>query len=261
MTLNYRQYSDTGKPLLILHGLFGSLGNWGVHSKYLAQYYSVYGVDLRNHGESFHNDELNYAVMAADVLELLDHLSIDSALLIGHSMGGKVAMELALSHGEKIDKLMVVDIAPVAYEASADGHLRVIEGMKSLDFSSIKNRQEAEKTLEEFILDEATRKFVMTNLVRLQNGSYAWRLNIDGIENNYHRLREKPGGDKVFSKPCLFVKGASSNYIQEQHKEEIISLFPQAKVKIIMQAGHWLHADKPQAFQKIALDFLQSEDD
>lgn len=260
MTLNYRKYSDEGKPLLILHGLFGSLSNWGVHSKYLSQFFSVYGVDLRNHGESPHYADLNYSVMAGDVLELLDELSIESAYIIGHSMGGKVAMEFALSHAERIDKLMVVDIAPVTYEASADGHLRVIEGMKSLDFSVLKSRQEVEEILEDYIADMATRKFVMTNLVRTQEGKYVWRLNLDAIEKNYHRLREKPGSNKAFSKPTLFVKGSLSNYIQEQHKEDIISLFPEAKVKIIMQAGHWLHADKPQAFQKIALDFLQSED-
>lgn len=243
-----------------MHGLFGSLGNWGAHSKFLSAHFSVLGVDLRNHGDSFHDFELNYPVMAEDVLALMDHLNIGSASFIGHSMGGKVAMELALSVGEKINKLMVVDIAPVAYPETADGHLKVIEGMKSLDFSEISNRKEAEHILEGFIEDSATRKFVLTNLVRSDNGAYNWRLNLESIEQNYNRLREKPSGSIPFLKPCLFVKGAESSYIQEQHKPEILELFPNAQVKIIMQAGHWLHADKPQAFQKIAMDFLQTEE-
>lgn len=260
MLLNFRQYSEAGEPLLILHGLFGSLGNWGVHSKFLAAHYSVIGVDLRNHGDSFHDSELNYPVMAEDILALMDHLNIRSASFIGHSMGGKVAMELALSVGERVDKLMVVDIAPVAYAETADGHLKLIEGMKSLDFSEVKHRKDAESILEEFIDDVPTRKFVLTNLVRRENGSYDWCLNMESIERNYNRLREKPSANIPYSNPCLFVKGSESNYIQAKHKQEILELFPQAQVKIIMQAGHWLHADKPQAFQKIALDFLQAED-
>ena len=243
-----------------MHGLFGSLGNWGMHSKFLSAHFAVYGVDLRNHGHSFHDFELNYPVMAEDVIALMDHLNIGSASFIGHSMGGKVAMELALSAGEKIEKLMVVDIAPVAYSESADGHLKVIEGMKSLDFSEISNRKDAEHMLADFIEDVATRKFVLTNLVRNDRGAYDWRLNLESIARNYDRLRDKPSGNTPFLKPCLFVKGSESSYIQEQYKAEILELLPHAQVKIIMQAGHWLHADKPQAFQKIALDFLESEE-
>ncbi|NKB33596.1 MAG: alpha/beta fold hydrolase [Pseudomonadales bacterium] len=258
MQLNFRQYSEAGAPLIILHGLFGSLGNWGAHSKYFSEQFAVIGVDLRNHGESPHDVELNYPVMAQDVLELMEQLNIASANFIGHSMGGKVAMELALSAADKVDKLLVVDIAPVDYPEAADGHLRVIDGMKALDFDTIGNRKDAESFLEDFIIDEPTRKFVLTNLERKSEGKYGWRLNLGAIEKNYNRLREKPGGTKPFSKPTLFVKGSQSNYIQEQHKQEILQLFPNAQVKIIMQAGHWLHADKPQAFQKIALDFLQA---
>ena len=131
MLLNYKQYSDTGKPLFILHGLFGSLSNWGWHSKNLAEQFSVIGVDLRNHGESFHDAELNYPAMANDVVELMGNLGISSADFIGHSMGGKVAMELALNQGDRVEKLVVVDIAPITYPDKADGHLQVIAGMKS----------------------------------------------------------------------------------------------------------------------------------
>lgn len=261
MNLNYRQYSSEGKPLLILHGLFGSLGNWGWHSKQLAEKYAVYGIDLRNHGDSFHADELNYQIMAEDVRQLMAGLGIESCYMIGHSMGGKVAMQLALSYPNLIEKLIVVDIAPVAYSATADGHVNVMAGMDSLNFEKIHNRAEAERQLEGFIADESTRKFVLTNLSRKEGGDYQWRLNLSAIRTHYDQLRDKPIGDEPFSGPVLFVKGALSNYIQEQHKAEIIRLFPAATVKIIMQAGHWLHAEKPQAFQKIAMDFLQQSED
>lgn len=261
MSLNYRQYSSEGKPLLILHGLFGSLSNWGWHSKQLAESFAVYAVDLRNHGDSFHAPELNYQVMAEDVRQLMAQLGIKSCYMIGHSMGGKVAMQLALSYPQLIEKLIVVDIAPVAYSATADGHLNVMAGMDALDLEKLHSRAEAEQQLEAFIPDESTRKFVLTNLSRKDDGHYRWRLNLSAIEAHYDRLREKPIGDKPFVGPVLFVKGALSDYIQEQHTAEIIKLFPAASVKIIMQAGHWLHAEKPQALQKIALDFLQATKD
>jgi esterase len=258
MRLHYRQYSERGNPLLILHGLFGSLRNWGWHSKQLAETHAVYGVDLRNHGESPHCDDLNYPAMADDVRALLATLNIDACYIIGHSMGGKVAMQLALTYPQLIEKLLVVDIAPVAYSSTADGHLNVMAGMHALDFDSLHTRSEAEEQLTDYIEDEATRKFVLTNLVRDDTGNYKWRLNLSAIEKNYDRLREKPTGGAPFTKPALFVKGALSNYIQAKDESEILQLFPNASVKIIMQAGHWLHADKPQAFQKIAADFLAS---
>jgi esterase len=261
MQLNYKQYSTQGKPLLVLHGLFGSLANWGWHSKQLASHFAVYAVDLRNHGESPHADAMNYEVMAEDVKQLLQHLQIDSCYMIGHSMGGKVAMQLALTAPELIERLLVVDIAPVTYPAKADGHLGVLAGMKAVDPAAIKNRAEAEQLLEPYIEDEATRRFVLTNLVRQDDGKYKWRLNLLAIEKHYDRLREKPGAGKVFAGPTLFVKGDLSRYLQKKHEPEILEMFPAASVKIIMETGHWLHAEKPQVFQKIALDFFNRDQD
>ena len=138
MKLHFQNYSTSGEPLFILHGLFGSLSNWNWHSKQFSEHFSVYGVDLRNHGESPHDDTLNYDVMAQDVVQLFDDLGVKSASVIGHSMGGKVAMELALRWPDYIKKLIVVDIAPVSYPDSGDGHLDVIEGMKALKLSTLK---------------------------------------------------------------------------------------------------------------------------
>ena len=167
-------------------------------------------------------------------------------------------MELALSQGDKVNKLVVVDIAPLAYAEAADEHVEVIEGMKALNFDKTKSRLDAEKFLENYIADEPTRKFVLTNLVRNTQGKYSWRLNLESIGNNYHRLRERPTAATPFSKPTLFIKGSQSNYIQERQKGEILEMFSNAQLEIIMQAGHWLHADKPQAFQKVVLDFLHN---
>jgi len=260
MQLNYRQYSDQGKPLIILHGLFGSLANWGWHCKQLAGSYAVVGVDLRNHGDSPHTNEMSYSLMAEDVKQLMGLLQLDDCLLIGHSMGGKVAMQLALSHPQLVSKLIVVDIAPVTYPDSADGHLSVLAGMQSLDISNLDSRKDAEQQMAKFIEDEATRKFVMMNLVRNSEGQYGWRLNLAAIMQHYGSLREKPLADRPFTKPVLFVKGAESNYIQQRNRAEIMQMFPAATVKIIMHAGHWLHAEKPQAFQTVALGFLQDDD-
>ncbi|MDE0733943.1 MAG: alpha/beta fold hydrolase [Gammaproteobacteria bacterium] len=256
MQLNYCQYSTSGEPVLILHGLFGSHSNWGWHAKELAVRFAVTGVDLRNHGGSPHAETMNYQIMAEDIQELLQRLDIESCFIIGHSMGGKVAMELSLSYPQLVSKMIVVDIAPVAYESSADAHMRVIAGMDSLDLEKINSRIEAEDYLRDFIHDESTRQFVLTNLVREKSGGYRWRLNLPAIKKEYDNLRGEPSGNKVFRKPVLFIKGALSNYIKAEHEQQILKFFPKATSKIIMGGGHWLHAEKPQAFNKIAMGFL-----
>ena len=192
MKLHFKNYSTCGEPLFILHGLFGSLTNWNWHSKQFSEQFSVYGVDLRNHGESPHDDTLNYAVMAQDVVHLFDDLGIESASIIGHSMGGKVAMELALGWPDYVNKLIVVDIAPVSYPNSGDGHLDAIEGMNALKLNAIKSRGEAESFLENYIKDQVTRKFILTNLVRGSGDGFRWRLNLQSIEHNYCLLYTSP---------------------------------------------------------------------
>ena len=259
MQLHYKQYSTEGEPLLVLHGLFGSLTNWGAHCKHFANSFAVYGIDLRNHGESPHADELNYQVMAEDVRELLQQLQIKQCSIIGHSMGGKVAMQLALSYPDLIRKMIVVDIAPVAYPSKADGHARILEGMAAMKLDELKNRNEAEAQLKEFVEDDATRKFILTNLTRRGDKGLSWRLNLPAIQQHYDKLRDKLIGEEPFTKPVLFVKGALSNYIHLKHEKEILRLFPAASVKIVMEAGHWVHSERPQVFQKIATDFLRSD--
>lgn len=258
MELNYRQYSEAGSPVLVLHGLFGSLSNWGWHCKQLAQQYAVYGVDLRNHGDSPHSDQLDYQSMAEDVRQLITRLGLKSCCIVGHSMGGKVAMQLALSFPELVEKLVVVDIAPVSYPEDADGHMNVLAAMDAVKLDEIKSRTEAEVTLEDYIPQEATRKFVLTNLVRNKEGLFEWRLDKDSIRKNYPALRAELLATQSFAKPVLFVKGSLSPYIKSENEAQIKELFPAASVKIIMDAGHWLHAEQPLALQKILLKFLRS---
>ncbi len=257
MKLNYRQYAETGKPLLVLHGLFGSLGNWGWHSKQLAERFAVVALDLRNHGDSPHSDRLDYPAMAEDVRQLIAELGLDSCSIIGHSMGGKVAMQLALSHPDLVERLVVVDIAPVTYPENADSHMNVLAAMDAVRLDEVKSRTEAEKTLKEFIDEDGVRKFVLTNLVRNDEGGFEWRLNKKAIRENYPALRAAPVRQKSFTRPVLFVKGSLSNYILPEHEAAIGEMFPKATVKVIMEAGHWLHAEQPKALQKLLIDFLQ----
>ena len=262
LNLNTRDYSDpsaaaTQQPLLVLHGLFGSYSNWGLHSKVLAETFHVIGVDLRNHGDSPHAPELDYQSMAEDVRLLIESQNLGPCTVLGHSMGGKVAMQLALSYPELVSQLIIVDIAPVLYSNMGPGHQRIIKGMQSLDVAQCNTRAVAQAHLAQYIEDEATLKFIMTNLGRAPSGGLRWKLNVAAIDDQYDRLRENPVGDTPFEKPVLFVKGSESGYIGAEHEAEILELFPQATVKIVMEAGHWVHADKPQAFQKIVLDFLE----
>lgn len=257
MELNYKQYSENGAPLLVLHGLFGSLSNWAWHCKQLAEHFAVYGVDLRNHGSSPHSEQQDYQLMADDVRQLMTRLGLESCCIVGHSMGGKVAMQLALSFPDLVEKLVVIDIAPVSYPADADDHMSVLASMDAVKLDEIKSRTEAEVTLKDYISEEATRKFVLTNLVRNKDASFEWRLNKDSLRENYANLRAGLESTISFSKPVLFVKGSLSPYIKAEHEEQVSKLFPAASLKLIMDAGHWLHAEQPQALQKILLKFLQ----
>lgn len=303
MELFYRQYTSTaagkapaageapaaGKepapPLLVLHGLFGAHGNWGWHCKRLAEprgdgqtggrQRAIYGVDLRNHGRSPHADDMSYPAMAGDVAALMDKLKLPRCALLGHSMGGKVAMQLALQQPERVERVIVVDIAPVDYPSKGnEEHLQMIDAMQSLDLSSLTGRGDAEEILAAVIKDEPTRKFMVTNLLRDSKddedgegpgsgepGGFRWRLNLAAIRAAYDALRVKPemqGGP--FSGPVLFVRGAESKYIHPRNEAEMSAMFPQSRIETIADAGHWVHAEQPQALLKVLVAFLDAAD-
>lgn len=253
MKLNFKQYSEAGEPLLILHGLLGSLGNWGWQSRQLASDFAVTGLDLRNHGASPHAASMGYADMAEDVLEFMDDHKIEHCHLLGHSMGGKVAMQLALSEPDRIERLVVADIAPVTYKGEHDS---IFAGLLAIDLGKIKSRNEADAVLVEYEDDELVRQFLLTNLLRNADGEFYWRVNLPTLQSNYARLRDAPSAEGPFKGSVLFVKGALSNYITEKHRDAILARFPNATTKVIMHTGHWLHAEKPQTFYRIVHDFL-----
>ena len=256
MQLNFKQYSTQGTPLVILHGMFGSLGNWGRHSKELAEKFAVYGLDLRNHGASPHSDEMNYQLMAGDVLEFLDANNITNCHLIGHSMGGKVAMELALNHPHRIKRLIIVDIAPVSYPSSTEGHDKIFAAMDAIDTGKLQSRKEADEKMQPYVEEAGIRQFLLTNLYKKGDGRFGWRLNLEALKMHYGELRKGIESEHPYEKEVLFIKGAASDYIGQENAKDIFALFPSAHIKTVMEAGHWVHAEKPQAFQSIVLNFL-----
>lgn len=238
-----------------MHGMFGSLSNLGVIGRVLADKYKVVAVDLRNHGESPHSLEMNYPCMANDVIELMDDLAIPQATLLGHSMGGKIAMQIALNHPNRVNKLIVADIAPVTYKP--DRHGGVLEGLQALSETRPVSRKQADQLLSTYVEENSVRAFLLKNLVKEEDGRFSLRLYMEGIIGNYYDTLTLAPTGKLFSGPTLFIKGADSAYIQDKHRDEVLLLFPQVQLKVIANTGHWLHAEKPDTFNKIVLDFLE----
>jgi esterase len=253
MQLHYEQYGE-GHPLIILHGLFGSLENWRTLSKIFSRSFQVFALDQRNHGRSPHSSEFSYPAMVEDLREFMEEQELPSAHLIGHSMGGKTAMLFAVTYPDLVDKLLVVDIAPKAY---ARGHDEVFRAMFSLGLSTLRSRQEADAVMTETIPDLALRQFLLKNLEREDTGSFRWRIGLEEIHTNYaEMIRALDWNQRQFAQPTLFIRGANSDYIKDTDMVMITSIFPQAQFTNIPHAGHWVHAEKPQEFARIALNFL-----
>lgn len=239
----------TGTPLLIVHGLFGSARNWGVVAKRLSAQRRVLTVDMRNHGFSFHSDSHDYPAMAEDLAKVIAHHG-GRADVLGHSMGGKAAMVLALSRPELVSRLIVADIAPVAY-----GHTQMplVRAMQGLDLSQVDKRSDADRLLAEQVDTPAVRAFLLQSL---DVANRSWRLNLPALAANMESILSFPLVTGQFNGPTLFLTGADSDYVQPIHRPEIRALFPQAKFAKIPGAGHWLHADKPREFEAAVEAFL-----
>lgn len=257
--LNYQQQGQ-GEHVVLIHGLFGSLENLNMVAKPLAQEYCVTSVDVANHGNSFHRADMNYSRLALDIIELLDHLKIDVAYVLGHSMGGKIAMQVALEHPQRVKKLIVADIAPVAYPPH---HNEIIKGLQSIDFSRVEKRSDADQQLSAYVDDKGVRQFLLRNLALNENKQWAFKCQVDFIARCYPQIMQAnylPSKQNINEPPflgeTLFIKGGNSNYILAEHKAAIATLLPNSKAKIIQGAGHWLHAEKTIAFNKIVTDFL-----
>ena len=251
-----------GRPLVILHGLFGTLDNWQTLARRGATDAGrrVVSVDLRNHGRSLHSAEHSYALMAQDVLALFDHLSLgaDTALL-GHSMGGKVAMRFALDHAERLAQLVVLDIAPRFSDMRHQDD--VLAGLQAVDLATLANRQQADAALAPHIRNLGTRQFLLKNLYRRDDNSFAWRINLPVLEAELAAIGEEIVGAAPFLKPALFIRGGLSDYITADDKlHGIPALFPHSQVATVVDAGHWVHAEKPDEVFGLVRDFVGMND-
>lgn len=257
LELAHIAHGDHGEgtpPVVILHGLLGSARNWSSFARQLGATRRVFALDLRNHGASPWADEMTYDGMADDVRAFLDRQGLPAAAVIGHSMGGKVAMRLALAHGGQVDRLVVVDIAPVAYQRDFHAH---VEAMRGLDLSQISRRAEADALLAEQIDDAGVRGFLLQNLVSGDDG-LAWRVPLDALAANMPAIMgfPEPGAAERYEGPALFVTGGRSDYAGPEHHPEILRLFPNAQFAAIPDAGHWVHAEAPQQFFEVVGAFL-----
>ena len=253
MNLNYKSFG-TGFPLIILHGLLGSLDNWQTIAKHFSTHFTVYVIDQRNHGRSLHTAEFSYKLLVDDLLEFMQQHNIARANIIGHSMGGKVAMRLALEHPDKVEKLIVVDVAPVEYE---DRHSQVFKALSAVDLPSLESRQQAESIFRQYLgTDESTVQFLMKGLYRDDDNKFQWRFNVQSLYDAYQDISSGITADKPFEGEVLFIKGEKSDYINASNFSEIIDLFPHNQLAEIAGAGHWVHADNPTAFIQEVDKFL-----
>jgi pimeloyl-ACP methyl ester carboxylesterase len=252
MQLHFKEYGQ-GRPVVLLHGLFGSSDNWHLIATRLAETFQVFALDHRNHGQSPHSAEMDYPVMAADVDRFFSARGVDSARVVGHSMGGKTAMQLALHFPARVEKLVVADMAPRAY---APAHDQIFAALLALDLPKFQNRTQIEAALAPDIPNVVLRRFLLKNLGHDAAGAFFWKINLRDIAHNYWRLREPVAGEAPFTKPALFIRGGKSKYLQPADEPLIREWFPAATIQTIPEAGHWVHADQPQEFLRLVLDFL-----
>ncbi|MCY4044341.1 MAG: alpha/beta fold hydrolase [Cellvibrionales bacterium] len=256
MRLNYQV---VGQPentaVVLLHGLFGMSDNLITLAKMLASEHWVIVPDLINHGRSPHMANVTYASMAEDVLSLIDSLDIAECLLLGHSMGGKVSMAMAELAPDRIKRMIIADIAPVDYEPR---HLDIIEQMQKVKHLNTHKRQEVDDVLAEKVPEKPLRQFFMKNMARDDEGFWRWRFGLDEIAASYSAICASPQLTHAFIPPVLFIIGQQSNYVLPEHKDRILALYPNAKVRVVTDAGHWLHAEKPQVFNQIVYRFFNS---
>ncbi len=248
-------------PVVLVHGLFGSLENLGMITRLLKDEFHVYGIDLPNHGRSDHTVDISLQSMAEAMLGWMDDNNLEQAELVGHSLGGKVCMEFALRYPERVNRLVVADIAPVDYPRRHDD---VFEAFRAVNLAEVNHRADADKSMAPYVSLESTRSFLLNNLKKSTDkgaaNTWYWRLNVEGLERNYHNLIQgNTTSYSSFDKPVLFIKGEKSDYILPEHQDAILTLFPNAGVKVISNTEHWLHAEKPDIFASIVRRFLSSD--
>lgn len=252
MQLNYKTFGS-GEPLIILHGLLGSLDNWQTLAREYGENFTVFTIDQRNHGRSPHSEEFSYDILANDLLNFMYENHIFNAHILGHSMGGKVAMQFALEHSDMVNKMIVADIAPVSYPP---GHDIIFEALLAVDLPAINSRKEVEDVIEQYIKDFGVRQFLMKGLTRSDNNGFQWKFNLKSLWANYNGIISNFASDRQFEGEALFIKGAKSAYVKDEYLPEIEKYFPNYTLESIPDAGHWLHAEKPAEFLEKTRRFL-----
>jgi esterase len=252
MDLKHKVFGH-GPPLIILHGLFGTLDNWQTLARRWAEDFTVLIVDQRNHGRSPHSEAHTYPLMAQDLQTFMQRNGLPMAHILGHSMGGKTAMQFALHHPDMIDKLVVVDMAPKAYPG---GHTTILKALNALDLTTLEERQQADAQLALSIPEKSVRQFLLKNLTRNPKGGYRWKINLPVLTRHYPDMIVNIDLDDVLEKPTLFVRGDRSDYVEDEDILTILDYFPLARLETISPAGHWVHAEQPDKLYQVVRDFL-----
>jgi len=249
--LNHKIFGE-GDPIVILHGLFGMLDNWQTVAKKLAEDYMVILVDQRDHGKSKHTDAFNYQLLAEDLNVFLEENWIHSCHIIGHSMGGKTAMQFAAHHPDMIEKLIIVDIGTKAYKS---GHDRIFKALLEVPIDKVKTREEVEEIISKYIDEEGTRLFLMKNLQRIKEGGFRWKMNLNLLHKEYLNILAAIDSDHPIEVDTLFIYGSKSHYIIPSEIDEIKTLFTNSRFSEV-EAGHWIHAEKPEELLSLVKGFL-----
>lgn len=268
MLLHFKK-TGHGFPIIILHGLYGNSDNWLSVARELAGIFELFLVDARNHGKSPHSKAHTYEAMQSDLLEFMNAHNIEKATIMGHSMGGKTAMLFALLHPERVEKLIVVDIAPKNYKniLNISGqvleHLNILNAYSAIDVTKIASRADADNEMAIYVQSQMLRHFLLKNLTRNENGHFEWLINISALKNALPDIMDWPHLDKQFpawqplQAPTLFVKGEKSDYITNDDFQDLKALFPKADLVSIYDAGHWVHAEQQDLFVKSIRYFLE----
>ncbi len=253
MKLFSKKYGDKGQDLIVIHGLFGMSDNWNTLGKKFAKYCKVHLIDLRNHGRSPHSDEFSYELMCGDVLEYMEDNNIINPMILGHSLGGKVAMKFAFLYPDKIEKMIVADMAPRRYDT--DFHQDLLSTLYKLHLEDFEKREEIDKLLASTYEDKGMRLFLLKNLYRKENKEFAWRFNIEVLLEKVSNIQEADFVKGICKIPTHFIRGGNSNYITTEDEFIINKHFSDFSIATIDGAGHWLHAEKPERFYSEVMGF------
>ena len=253
--LNYKKYG-TGRPIIILHGLFGMLDNWQTIAKMLVEYsYQIFLLDQRNHGRSPHTETHSYGDLAEDLHQFIEDKKIKQPLIIGHSMGAKTVMQYVLRYRKNVAAAVLVDMSPLENEP---GHEEVFDALKAVPIESLKSRDEAQEHMSTFLKDRSVVLFLMKNLSRKKEGGFRWKMNLPVLLNDYQEILREISSDNPFEKPVMAIKGELSDYLTYDGELALFRLFPNLSIEEIEEAGHWVHADQPEALLHVLLDFMNN---